>query len=506
MAQDSTPKTPTVRTPSAEYEKMEPRWALIDTLLGGTEAMRAAGRTYLPQYDAESNHAYSVRLARTVLLNRTESTLEDLSARPFEQELTLGEDVPTEIEALAENIDRCGTNLHAFSQRWFRDGWRAGLSYLLVDYTAPGDLPEGQVRTRADDLREGRRPFWQLVRAENVIAAYTEVDAEGMEAYVHVRILETSVERDGWTERVVERVRVLEPGTYAVWEPKDPSKKDSEWHVVEEGVTGIGFVPLVPFFAGVREGTMSCKPPLTDLADLNVAHWQSSSDQRNVLTVARFPILAGSGVSGSDDIKIGPNQYLSTESADGKWYYVEHTGAAIEAGAADLKDLEEKMGEYGAQYLREQPGDQSATARALNSAEGASYLKSTGLQFKDCLELGLLYTARYLSGDAETGGSVVLALDGPETVGEAGDNDALLKMRAQRDISRVALLAEMKARGVLSEDFDPDEDAERLKDEGDQGMGDMFGRGNGTGGGQDPADPAGQQPPKEPVPQPGDDE
>ena len=69
--------------------------------------------------------------------------------------------------------------------------------------------------------------------------------------------------------------------------------------------------------------------PLLDLAWLNIAHWQSSSDQRHVLTVARFPMLAGSGVPENTNVVVGPDRMLTTPNADGKFYYVEHTGAAI---------------------------------------------------------------------------------------------------------------------------------------------------------------------------------
>jgi hypothetical protein len=38
------------------------------------------------------------------------------------------------------------------------------------------------------------------------------------------------------------------------------------------------------------------EPPLLDLAYLNVKHWQSQSDQDNILHIARVPILALIGV------------------------------------------------------------------------------------------------------------------------------------------------------------------------------------------------------------------
>ncbi|MCY1047556.1 hypothetical protein OV208_40025, partial [Corallococcus sp. bb12-1] len=61
--------TADVSTPSSAYRNMQPAWALVLALLGGTTAMREAGRTYLPKYHAEEDDAYRERLQRAVLLN-----------------------------------------------------------------------------------------------------------------------------------------------------------------------------------------------------------------------------------------------------------------------------------------------------------------------------------------------------------------------------------------------------------------------------------------------------
>jgi hypothetical protein len=498
-------KKATVATPSASYQRMAPRWRMIDVLLGGTEAMRAAGHEFLPQYENESNKNYDARLARATLLNMTEQTLDTLAGKPFKDQVVFGEDVPPAIEEMMEDVDMQGHNLHAFCRSWFRDGWAKGLSHVLVEHPTPEervdpDTGEAVARTLADDRADGMRPFWVHVKPECLLAAYSMV-VNGREVLAHVRILERTVERVDWEEVERVRVRVLEPG---YWWLYAPDEKGEEWHVEEEGPTALGYIPLVTFYAGKRDGLMECKPPLTDLAHLNVAHWQSASDQRNVLTVSRFPILAAAGVPADQKVNIGPNNFLTTEDAQGKWYYVEHTGAAIKAGAEDLNSLEDQMSTYGAEFLRKRPGDQTATGRALDSAESSSYLASTVRDFQDCVELALQYTADWLGADE--GGSVSISSDVDISEADAAELDALLKMRAQRDLSRQSLISEMQRRGVLADDFDAEADAELLQEEGQNTMPDMFGGGNGTqsppADPQDPEDP--QDPPVDPQdPQPG---
>src|SRR5690606_4239555 len=107
-----------------------------------------------------------------------------------------------------------------------------------------------------------------------------------------------------------------------------------------------------------RSGFLTSEPPMEDLADLNITHWQSSGDQRANLTVSRFAMLAASGVSdiddegGSGEIVIGPNQVLTTEDPESKYYYVEAAGGGLESGRKDLEDLENKMAEYGLKLLQ----------------------------------------------------------------------------------------------------------------------------------------------------------
>ncbi len=481
-------KAPDVSTPSGAYERMAPRWVLIDTLLGGTETLRAAGRDFLPQHENESDKNYQERLKTTTLLNATEDTLDTLAGRPFSEDMVLGEDMPPEIAAMMDDVDLQGTALQPFCRTWFREGWAKGFSHVLTDFpvsTKPVDAQGNpRPRTLADDRAEGHRPYMVRIRPENVIAAYAEV-VNGEERLVHVRILLTSIERSGWEEVTVHRIKVLEPGTWETW-IYDAQKK--QWVVEDGGPTGLEHIPLRTFYSAERQGLMECKPPLTDLAHLNISHWQSSSDQRSILTVARFPILAAAGVSADAKISIGPKNFLTTEDPQGKWYYVEHAGAAIEAGAKDMEDLEDKMSSYGSEFLRAKPGTETATARALDSAESTSYLKSTVQTFKDVLEEVLMDMAAWIN--LSDGGSVEIKGEFVEDEAEAEELDTLNKARDRKDISREAYLEELKRRRILCDDYDAKKDKELIDDEAADGLGgDMFNDGNGT---QTPpaADPA----------------
>ena len=453
-------------TTSDEYNMMTSRWAIVNALLGGTETMRAVGEEFLPRHSNEGTGDYFERLDRATLLNMVDLTLKQWVGKPFGKPVELNEDVPPQIKAFEDDIDLQGTDLGVFLRRWFSCGLAHGHSHVLIDFPRVeaqfNDVGQEIVRTLADDQRDRLRPYWVPIRPENVIFAFAEI-IDGTEVLTHVRIRETLVERVGFTTATKQRIRVLEPGLVQIWELQKSRRNKEKWVMVDEYETGISFIPLVTFYSE-REGLMLSKSPMLDLAYLNVEHWQSKSDQRSILTVTRFPMLALSGGTDDDgELTVGPNNWLFTPDPQGKFYYVEHTGAAIDAGRNDLIDLEDQMAHYGAQFLRKKPGNETATARSIDSAEATCPLQDVTMQFIESVNLALFYTALWMG--LEAGGQININMDFGVDAGSEGDIQLLTEMRKNRDISRTTILAEAHRRGILAETFDEAMDAELLEKE-----------------------------------------
>lgn len=458
-------KTPEVT--SSTYDAMLPAWRKIQTLLDGTEAMRAAGKQYLPQHFRESDTSYNERLARNTLFNMTKLTLASWVGRPFAQEIEF-EEVPPEIEALFENIDLLGNDVQVFCRDWFADGLAKSYSHCYVDFPRTNTpTPTGRVRTLADDREQNVRPRWVHLRPEQVF--FTDADHDtGVERLREIRIMETIVTRDGFaqqSEPQIRRVYREDNGVVRVqlYRLVDPKKQDQrKWVLQEEYDTSLPVIPLVTFYAD-RSGFMMGTPPMSDLADLNIEHWQSNSDQRAVLTVARFPILAVSGGLPEGDTVIGPNHLLHVPDPQGKFYYVEHSGAAIAAGHTDLVALEERMANYGAEFLRKRPTAQTATQRTLDTAESTSPLQDVTIRFGHAITQALDFTAQWMR--LKSGGSADLETDFEDETADNTILTALRETRKMKDISRPAYLSELQRRGVLCESFDPMKDATELENE-----------------------------------------
>ena len=119
------------------------------------------------------------------------------------------------------------------------------------------------------------------------------------------------------------------------------------------------------------------------------------------------------------------------------------------------------MGSYGAEFLKRRPGNETATGRALDSAEAMSPLQDMTMRFMDAVNNALVFTAFWLN--EETPGKVILTTDfGPDEPIEA-DLTFLAKLRAARDISRLAVIEESKRRGLMAEDYDAEADLKQLE-------------------------------------------
>lgn len=451
-------------TTSHAYDVMLPRWNKMEAVCGGTETMRAAGIEYLPMHPEEDPQRYDERLAAATFLNVTDITLNSLVGRPFSDPVKVGEDVPNEIKDILEDVDLQGNNIDVFARQWFKEGLKKGFAHVLVEFPRKPEPQEGEMpRTRADDIIEKARPYWVFIKPENLIFAHTEI-INGVETVTHARIVEETIIRRGFAEEWVTKIRVIEPGIQLIFQRVvDPKTKKVIWELVDSFTFDLDFVPLVTFYAEKHQSFIA-KPPLMDLADVNIAHWQSSSDQRQILTVARFPILAASGADQEQTkLVVGPFSWLSAPDPQGRFYYVEHSGDAIGSGRQDLLDLQEQMAHYGGEFIKKQPGRQTATARALDSAEATSPLMDATLRFIDALNQAVAITATWLR--LPTGGTLGVSTDfGPED-SDQSDLNILKFTRRINDMSRRNYLAEMKRRGILEDTFDIDEDQAFIEEE-----------------------------------------
>ncbi|MBT2333612.1 DUF4055 domain-containing protein [Variovorax paradoxus] len=436
---------------------MAANWPVAEALLGGTAAMRAAGKAYLPQWPNEEPESYKTRLGVATLFPAFGRTIGVMSGKPFSKQLTLADDVPAKIKTWCDDADQQGNNLHTFSAGVMAEALGFGLCGVLVDYPQVGE----DVKTQADEKKAGVRPYLVFVRHAQILG-WKSQRAAGATRLTQLRIAETKEVPDGeFGVKEEPRVRVLEPGKWAVYMPG--AKKEDEWVLETAGTTTLDVIPFVPLY-GKKLGFMCGVSPLLDLAHLNVKHWQSQSDQDTILHVARVPILAMIGADDSSNLTVGASTAVRLPlNADMK--FVEHTGAAISAGETSLEKLEAQMVQTGAELLVIKPGEQKSATQSNNDAEAN---KSDLQRITENVEDGLDQVLQLMAMWAKEpqGGSANLFKD--FGAGSLSDASAQLILGLQQGglITKETALREYQRRGTLAADIDPETELEAVAEEG----------------------------------------
>jgi hypothetical protein len=299
-----------------------------------------------------------------------------------------------------------------------------------------------------------------------------------------VRIREVVTERDPenkWGEKQVTQVRVLEPGRFFVY--RGSGKKEENWRVprlVDAGLTSFDEIPMYTVYAN-QTRFMTAEPPLLDMAQNNVLHWQMSSDINHIVHVSNFPLLYLAGdlrgqgdedddplADDSEEAEAGPNILIQGKVGT-SLMFVEHTGKAIEAGEKRISKVEDHMAKMGLDLLiPRHGGPETATGREIDFSQSVSDLEAmtaaTASTFDEILR-DMVEASSSNESLPEGEGIVILGKNLGLSIKDANDLEALKFARENRDISRLQYLKELKRRRVLEAEYDPEEDEAQLDEE-----------------------------------------
>jgi hypothetical protein len=430
------------------------------TLMGGTEAMREAGKLYLPQFEGESDKHYNLRKQMSYLFNGFRKTVFDMSGRVFEQPTNVSDDASEAFIEWAKDIDMEGRDLSTFAKTVFENGLQSGIEFLLVD--APPAV-EGETQAQADS--ENRRPYIIHIKPEQVIDC-KKGRIKNKAALVHFRFKEViQVKKDEFSSKSVDQIRTFDivEETEKVLVRTYQENKQGKWEQVDDDLfTGLSEITIIPFYCN-RTDYFKGEPPLEDLSDLNIAHWQSQSDQRNILHFVRVPILFARGLPAKTTLKISAASLTKASSEKADLKFVEHTGSSISAGQKDLEHLEFQMETMGLQLIVSKKGPQTATGENRNEKKETSRLSAMADSLQDALEKCFVWMGEY--GAQEFDGTIKVFKDFAAGSISSEVLSTLIQSVMNGKISKRTFWKEMVRHGILGEDFDPEVEDVLLSDE-----------------------------------------
>jgi hypothetical protein len=187
---------------------------------------------------------------------------------------------------------------------------------------------------------------------------------------------------------------VLEPGRWEVWEEANEIKK---WEIVEQGTTSLSDIPMVTTYSN-KIGTLFSKPPLTEIAQLNLSHYARHADLIQALHIAAQPIMVMAGWDQNDDtVGLSVNNAIATgPRGECEIYYVEPASSAFDAQRVELEALVEEMSMLGIVALTKQKNvAESGISKTLDRIDSNSMLAIISKDIEQSLQVAINMAAEY---------------------------------------------------------------------------------------------------------------
>jgi hypothetical protein len=373
-------ESPFVR--SLEVIGMMPDWSVMAAVTNGTNYLRDMSETYLPQEPREDDDAYGTRVDRSVLSPYTSRLIETAAGAILRKPIHIEGD-PYWLQ-LAQNIDGLGSNINEYARRALVSSLTYGHSAILVDYPAATEA-----RNLAEERAMGRRPYFVHVDAPQIWGWRKE---PGTNRLLQVRIHDYDVRPlNEFGEEQVEEMRVIYPGRYDLYTLGQ--------ELVEFTATGgysLTEIPLVPIYSN-RRGLLVSQPPLLDIANLNITHYQRQADLIHALHIAAMPTLV---LEGWDDTTgsatMGVNYAIAMQPGN-KAYYVQADATSFDAQMAELESLASQMSTLGVTKLFGQKFvAESAEAKRIDQAQSNSVLSIISQELESALNQAFAFAAQYV--------------------------------------------------------------------------------------------------------------
>ena len=428
-----------VDDPNQQWLNMQKFWELPEVIIQGTQEIRSKHRKYLPQEERESDLSYDSRLSRSVLspyFIRIERMLAGMLIRKPVQI----NDTPDVIREALFDIDLGGNDISIFTYELCRKLLRYGHCGCLVD--AP-----------SLETEEGR-PYWSIYTPRDIIGWRTE-KKEGRDELVQLRLAEQVLVNDGlYGVKEVQQIRVLTPGGFEIHRK---SKEKSDWVIEEEGTTSLDYIPFSIAYAN-KVGYMESRPPMLDIAELNLKHYQIMSDYDNILHISAVPMLSIFGMPPSDsEISAGPGEAFAMP-AEARIEYIEPGGSSFTAQQDRLKEIASQINELGlAAILGQKIAAETASSKAIDRSQSDATLLYIAQQVQDLIDNSLRFHADYLGVES---GSCYVNRDFLATRLDPQEIGSLLQLYTAGTISKETLLKMLSQGEVLPDEFDIEEELE----------------------------------------------
>lgn len=385
-----------------QYIARKEQWEKMRDTTAGQEAIHAKTTKYLPKLSGQSDDEYKAYLKRTTFYGATPRTVEGLSGMVFRKPPQYK--VPAGLKPYLEDVTLDGLSLLGFAEEIVDDVITVARAGILVDHPV---VAEGTTKAQAE--ASNIRPFLKHYTAENIFNWKVE-GRNNAQVLTQVRLWEfvPVAGANEFSDDQQKQIRVLDldpAGNYrqrVFIENKAAATPDQKWLQFGPDIyPTMNGAPLtfIPFwFVGAKNGKPKAeKPPLIDLANVNLSHYTSTADLEHGAHFTGLPTAVITGHTETDDEKgneyrIGAATAWIFPSAETKVQYLEFQGQGLEALENRIAKKEEQMAFLGARMLSpEKKAAETAETANIHRMGEISVLASLAQSVSEAIEQALSF-------------------------------------------------------------------------------------------------------------------
>jgi len=246
----------------------------------------------------------------------------------------------------------------------------------------------------------------------------------------------------------------LTPGAFEIHR----LNKKGNLEVVDSGTTTMDHIPFAVAYSN-RVNFMESRPPLEDIASLNLKAYQVQSDLDNQLHISAVPMLAFYGFpQAAEEVSAGPGEAISFPG-DGRAEYIAPPSNAFDAQFKRLDQLASQINELGlSAVLGQKLSAETAESKRIDRSQGDSTMMVIAQNMQDLIDNCLAHHSHFLN--IPEAGSSFVNRDFLGSRLEPQEIQALLQLYTAGTISQRTLLDQLYEGEVLGDEFDVEEELE----------------------------------------------
>lgn len=399
-----------------EYIYWRPDWQKLRDVIAGSREIKRKTELYLRRMPGQDDAAYARYLERAVYYNMTAQTQTGMLGQVFRRDPVIKGLPPKFKDTVVAGFAKDGSGHVNFTKTVMSEALAMGRYGVLVDIDsqpaqlaksfAVGYATENILDWTVEDvngsyqltrvlLREFERKVSNAANQQNPwIGARNPSSPRGRAQTASVQTAATS--RAGRQQGFVKSSQYIEAYTYTtiyrelllvqdedtgnwtyiqnVYE-EDPQTSPRQTFTPNVRGTNLNFIPFM-FFGASSNGADVEKPPLLDIADLNISHYRTYADLEHGRIYTALPVYYAptKDDEGAGEYHIGPDMVWETPADSPPPGIIEFHGTGLRALETALNTKEQQIAAIGGRLMAGAKSSESPNQTILREANEQSLL------------------------------------------------------------------------------------------------------------------------------------